>query len=204
MLSSKIAAGIIIPDVEYIGIFIMVCRSLGTAVITVTTEDGAKTASCEVEVPYIAPESVVLNREETTLYAGGVRGKTRLHAIISPVKTTFKEVTWETDNPGVAIVSQNGVVTAVAEGTAMITATTTDRELKASGIITVNDDGVIYGDVNNDGIIDVKDVIQLLRHLVGLTSIPPEQLEVADVNGNGEVTIFDAVYILRYLVGIYM
>jgi uncharacterized protein YjdB len=58
-----------------------------------------------------------------------------LEAYVSPVNAANKNVTWTTSNPSVAIVS-NGVVTAVGEGTAVITAITEDGNYRSSCIVT--------------------------------------------------------------------
>ena len=94
----------------------------GTTMITATV--GGKTATCVVTVSkkYIEVESVDLDKTELTLTEGEID---KLTAIVSPDYATEPEVTWVSDNPEVAIV-EDGVVTAVKEGTAVITA-------KASG-----------------------------------------------------------------------
>lgn len=56
---------------------------------------------------------------------------------ISPDNATNQMVTWSSDNKSVATVSNNGVVTGVAPGSAQITATTVDGGYKASCTVTV-------------------------------------------------------------------
>jgi uncharacterized protein YjdB len=54
-------------------------------------------------------------------------GKTeKITAVISPANATNKKVTWSSDHEEVATVDENSNVTAVATGTATITATTED------------------------------------------------------------------------------
>ena len=59
-----------------------------------------------------------------------------LTATVKPANATNPTVTWSSDNEAVATVS-GGVVTAVAEGTAMITVATVDGNHTASCIVTV-------------------------------------------------------------------
>ena len=59
--------------------------------------------------------SVVLDRNEMTLMIGETSA---LSVSVTPEGT---EVEWTSDNPSIASVDENGVVTAVAEGTAVIT-----------------------------------------------------------------------------------
>ncbi len=176
----------------------------GIYAITSVSRSGLESKGVITAVPYILPEMVSINRDNIKIDTGGVRNKARLRAVFFPENTTNKGVTWESNNPGAAVVNSHGIVTAVGEGTSTITVTTTEGGLRASCIVTVSDDGVLYGDVNYDGVIDTKDAIHLLRHLVGLTSIPEERLPVADVNVDGDVNVTDAIQILRYIVGLFM
>ena len=61
----------------------------------------------------------------------------QLTATISPANASNKAVTWFTSNPSVATVSDNGLVTAVSEGTATITVTTEDGQKVATCTVTV-------------------------------------------------------------------
>jgi hypothetical protein len=58
-------------------------------------------------------------------------------ALISPANATNKSVTWTSSNTGVATISAGGMVTAIAQGSAIITATTQDGGIKAVSEITV-------------------------------------------------------------------
>jgi uncharacterized protein YjdB len=65
-------------------------------------------------------------------------GKTeKITAVISPANATNKKVTWSSDHEEVATVDENSNVTAVATGTATITATTEDGGLAATCSVTV-------------------------------------------------------------------
>jgi len=103
----------------------------GTAIITVTTVDGNKTATCEVTVTkkIISVASVTIQPIATTIVEGGTA---TLTAIINPSNATNPNVTWKSSNPNVATVSEMGVVTAIAPGTAIITVTTVDGNKTAT------------------------------------------------------------------------
>jgi hypothetical protein len=58
---------------------------------------------------------------------------------VEPADATDKSVTWSSSNPDVAAVDENGVVAAIAQGTAIITVTTVDSGYQATSIITVSD-----------------------------------------------------------------
>ena len=110
----------------------------GTVTITVTTEDGNKTATCLVTVTNIfrpvtsitiSPNTATVNRVETL----------QLAATILPAIATNKNMNWTTDNGAVATVSATGLVTALSVGTAKITVTTVDGSFTDFSTITVLD-----------------------------------------------------------------
>lgn len=60
---------------------------------------------------------------------------------------------------------------------------------------------VLYGDANNDGIIDLDDAIAAARVSVGTATDATVDKEKADVNGDGTVDIKDALLIARFVSG---
>ena len=91
----------------------------GEATITVTTEDGCKTATCIVTVT-VPVTGVKLNKETLELFTDGSENLT---ATVEPGNATNKALTWSTSDNTVATVDENGTVTAVGAGEATITAT---------------------------------------------------------------------------------
>ena len=74
--------------------------------------------------------------DKTTLSL--VEGTTgSLTATVAPENATDTTVTWASDNPSVAAVDQSGKITAVSEGTATITVTTTDGGFSDNCAVTV-------------------------------------------------------------------
>ena len=110
--------------------------ALGEAIITATTTDGSNlTASCKVTVVTTLAESITLNVTEASLK---VNETTTLTATVLPETATNKSVTWTSSDEEIAVVNEYGVVTAIALGEAVITATTTDgSDLSASCKVTV-------------------------------------------------------------------
>ena len=105
----------------------------GEARITVTTNDLAKTASCNIIVTE-AVESVVLDKTEFTITEGDSE---TIVATAAP-STSDQHFNWNSSNTDVATVDSNGIVTAKAAGTATISATaTTNMFKKASCTVTV-------------------------------------------------------------------
>lgn len=82
-----------------------------------------------------AVSGVSLNETTATL---DINDTLQLTATVSPSDATNKAVSWSSNNTSVAAVSNNGLVTAKAEGTATITVTTSDGGFTATCNITVN------------------------------------------------------------------
>ena len=80
------------------------------------------------------PTSVKLNKSS---FGFGVGMEVTLVPTIMPDNTTENTLTWSSSNPSVASVTQDGVVTGVAEGTTTITATTVNGK-KAACEVTVS------------------------------------------------------------------
>ncbi len=95
----------------------------GTAKVTATTEDGGKTATCDVTVTDqpVAATGVTLNKKTLTLKVGKTE---QLSANVAPADATNHEVTWSSSNTAVATVDKAGKITAVKAGTATITVKT--------------------------------------------------------------------------------
>lgn len=111
-------------------------RQAGTATITVTTADGSFTDSCMITVLQSA-EGISLNKSELQLYKGGEYGN--LIARIIPDNAADVSVEWSSDNEAVAPVSDNGIVTPLEVGTAVITASTANGTISASCTVKVKE-----------------------------------------------------------------
>ncbi len=112
---------------------------VGTANITVTTQDGSKTATCAVtvkerEITKKPVEKIELNKTTMSVQKGD---KFNLTVTFYPSDATNKKVTWKTSNSNIATVSKEGLITAVSEGEVTITAITEDGQKTASCKVTV-------------------------------------------------------------------
>ena len=108
----------------------------GEAVVTVTTEDGGKTATCKVTVKakVVPVTGVEVNPWAVTL---SVSGTSKLSYTIRPADATNQNVKWESESPSVATVDSEGNVQGVAAGTAKICVTTEDGGFKSYCTVTV-------------------------------------------------------------------
>lgn len=170
----------------------------GTTVITATAKDDSGiSASCTVQVtvPTVKVTGITLNKTTASV----VKGKTvALTATVTPDTATDKTIKWTTSNKNVATVSTDGVVTAKAAGTAIITATAADDSgVKATCKITVTNPVVKVTKVtlNKTTASVVKGKTLTLTATVTPTNATNKNVtwkssntKIATVDGNGKVT----------------
>lgn len=108
----------------------------GNFTFTVTAKNSAGEASKEytLAIEAVPVANVTLDHTVLALFPGDT---TALTATVGPDTATDKTVTWESSDPNVATVDQSGKVTAVAPGTATITATAGGKT--ATCTVTVTD-----------------------------------------------------------------
>ncbi len=100
-----------------------------------TDGNGAMDSCCVMVYGDVAVESVTVNQESLLMNIGT---STTLTATVSPYNATDKTVKWSSNNSDIATVNEDsGVVTAIAEGQAVITVTTNDGNKTASCVATV-------------------------------------------------------------------
>lgn len=113
--------------------------ALGTATVTVTTDDGGYTASQEIEVIRVAVTGVRLNGVPTLR----VGEKYQMEAAIQPANATDKRLLWSSDNESVLRVDSTGMLTALTESRRVtVTVTTVEGGYTASRTIRVS--GFMY------------------------------------------------------------
>ena len=118
----------------------------GKATITVKTDDGGKTATCEVTVnAKVYPvESVTLDKTSYEMTEGD---EFTLSATVKPDNATNKKITWSSSNTSVATVS-NGKVMALKAGKATITVKTDDGGKTATCEVIIRVDISALGTAN--------------------------------------------------------
>lgn len=95
---------------------------------------------------------VILNHNTLSIVAGST---SQLTATITPSNATNKAITWSTSNSEVATVN-DGLITAVAAGSATITVTTTDGSYTDTCVVTVTAQQVVSGTGTSDFISSSK------------------------------------------------
>jgi|GEM_PF-1303157 len=93
---------------------------------------------CLTGTTTVAVTEIELNKGELPLKVGESK---KLVATVMPANATNKQVTWASDKPAVATVSQDGTVTAKEEGTAQITVKTVNggKIARCTIIVTAKD-----------------------------------------------------------------
>jgi uncharacterized protein YjdB len=119
----------------------------GTAQVTVTTNDGNRTAVVNVTGTVIPVTSVSVSPSSAQLLPNATLNLT---ATMLPANATNQNLAWSSSNPAVASVSSSGVVTATGIGTATITLRSVDGNRTATSAITVSN--AITGLLNGTGI----------------------------------------------------
>lgn len=82
----------------------------------------------------ISVQGISITNSSQTMTVGE---NVRLNTVITPSNATNKGITWKSNDPSVATVDSNGVVTAKKQGTTLIVATTVDGAKRANAGITV-------------------------------------------------------------------
>jgi hypothetical protein len=111
--------------------------TVGTATITVRTQDGNFTKTCAVNVQNVAVTGVTLSPKTLTLGQGRTG---QLLASIVPPTATNKAVTWESSNPSVATVTGSGLTGTLlgmgSSGTTTITVRTAQGDYTDTCTVT--------------------------------------------------------------------
>jgi uncharacterized protein YjdB len=127
----------------------------GPATIRATAQDGSNVSgACEVTVTPILVESVTLAPATLPMAPGGTSALT---VTVLPAAASNKSVAFSTSEATVATVSQEGVVTAVAAGSATITATAVDGSGKfgtCAVTVGVASTGIVHvaGEIRDDDV----------------------------------------------------
>jgi uncharacterized protein YjdB len=170
----------------------------GTAIITMKSESGLVSATCVVTVSVLV-SGVTFANTSTTLIKNS---KIELGKIVSvqPSNATNKALAWSSSNPSVASVDANGVVTAIANGTAKIIAKTVVGSYVA--YYTVNVNLPTFGgksiDINNDEKIDIIDFALVAN---GYNSTMGSSIYNVkfDFTSDNIIDIYDMVLVRKYI-----
>ncbi|MDK0666941.1 Ig-like domain-containing protein [Clostridium perfringens] len=117
-------------------------------------------------------QSITLNHSESTIQ---VNGTLQLTPIFNPTNATNQNVTWDSNNKGIATVSSSGLVTGIGDGSCTITCTTVDGNKTASCNVSVSSS-------------EVPSVQDSVIFNEGYLQVPIELLELAEVTAYSRET----------------
>lgn len=160
------------PSIASVDNGMVVANSEGSA--TITASVGGKTASCLVVVSkvVIPVESIELNFTSVELHEG--ESKT-LIATVKPENASYKVVTWSSSNSDVAVVNA-GVITAIKEGKAIITAQVSDKSSTCEVNVQLISPSITFADAELKAILVKK----------------------YDTDGNGEISMDEAASVTSF------
>lgn len=127
-------------------------KAVGTATLTVTSDDGGKTAECAITIVEEGEVTSAINVSNTHIYKR--TGENTLELSVSLTNGTIESVEWSSDATDVATISGNNAtatVTAVEYGkttvTANITAVGGETFTETCQIVVAPDNFYLYGNV---------------------------------------------------------
>lgn len=110
---------------------------LGTTTVTITSRDNPdvkKVITVTVEKPFVGVEGVEADRETITIRKGETD---KITATVKPGDATNQELTYESSNESVVKVDENGNITAVGEGRAIITVASKEDPFKRDQVLII-------------------------------------------------------------------
>lgn len=154
----------------------------------------------EIILFYIVNPTGVSLPASLELYVGE---SAALTPTFTPANATERAAVWSSDAEGVATVDQSGVVTAIAAGSANISFTTNVGGFIATCAVSVSEPlAPVNGDVDGDHALNLRDVVLLMKYLVGQTGaeIDGIDLTLADYDGNGKLNNRDILLMMLAIV----
>ena len=150
--------------------------------------------SCMIPFNVVSPANVIksisLSQTEKTLKTNETF---EITATTNPEKTEIDHLVWESSNPTVATVSDEGVVTAVGVGSATISCKAFRGNASAKCAVTVIAEkrpGKAIDEDDPDAEITVADVVAIANHIMGNTH-ERFNADNADANGDGRISVSD-------------
>ena len=132
----------------------------------------------------VSVTGVAIDQGDQTLDEGQT---VQLTVTVSPSDATDKSVTWASSDAGIATVNTDGLVTAVAAGTATITVSSNDNSLYSDNITVTVNDGGSEGDafIEENGSV----TIEAENYDTSVVSSGQEWQSVSDANASGSTAM---------------
>lgn len=139
-------------------------RSGNNTFIVTVIQEGTKQDGSENEPP-VKVTKITLDKTELSLDAGA---KATLSATVEPDNATVKSVVWSSSDPAVVSVNPvTGEITAITDGTATVTATSSsNKEVSASCVVTVG---------NNEPVAPIAIISEIERTVTYWDQLPTSE-----------------------------
>lgn len=157
-----------------------------TSIHAIANDGGGAKATCIITVDPTMVSSITLSQENLKIRKNHTA---QLSAIVAPTDATNASFIWSSINEDVAKVSEDGVISAIAPGDAVIKATSQDgSQVEASCQVKVLP--VLKGDSNDDDEINVVDAVNTVNYIFNKVT-GTFAFEAADVNSDDHISISD-------------
>lgn len=157
-----------------------------TSIHAIANDGGGAKATCTITVDPTMVSSITLSQENLEIRKNHTA---QLSAIVAPTDATNASFIWSSTNEDVAKVSEDGVISAIAPGDAVIKATSQDgSQVEASCQVKVLP--VLKGDSNDDDEINVVDAVNTVNYIFNKVT-GTFVFEAADVNSDDHISISD-------------
>ncbi len=163
--------------------------------------------------PEVPVTGIKTENKEIVLKKGG---NLTVDAVVMPENATNKIIYYNIEDENIAVVDENGLVTAKAVGSTTMSAVTMNNGFEETYTIEVIDgelpiptnnpgvtpDNYIMGDVDFNGKVDLADATKVLRAALLIDKLTSEEFKAADYDKSGNVDLQDAVLVLKKALGI--
>ena len=157
-----------------------------TSIHAIANDGGGAKATCTITVDPTMVSSITLSQENLKIRKNHTA---QLSAIVAPTDATNASFIWSSTNEDVAKVSEDGVISAIAPGDAVIKATSQDgSQVEASCQVKVLP--VLKGDSNDDDEINIVDAVNTVNYIFNKVT-GTFAFEAADVNSDDHISISD-------------
>ncbi len=145
-----------------------------------------------------SPKEIIAGRNPKPVEGVSLSGETLNmekgeHAVIPskpvPLLADYSTLTWRSNNESVATVSQSGVVTAITDGIAILTANIADiygTAFEATYTVKV-------GEVHKD----VTDIVATINYILGERVLTEVEFELLDMNNDGNLNVGDVILLVK-------
>jgi uncharacterized protein YjdB len=117
----------------------------GSVTVTATANDGSGisgSAVITISNQTVLVTSVQVQGQNGIDYINTNAGTLQMIATVLPTSATNQSVTWSVDDPGIATIDQNGLLTALTNGVVLVTATANDGSgASGSKLVTISNQG---------------------------------------------------------------